>query len=225
MRPTAASIEASEAAITFFLVRLATDSGAAPIPRDRTQHGQPRPASRPPADAAWAGALDRRDHFGQVFLAAPDLDVDLFRDLAPFYPKVSERTTAYVSARGSCAGSLALASRLRPRRICPSRDHRRGHRHDRSNRAGPVDPRTRLFRRSPRRPPRHATCCGRTPPPARGYAYTQSEIPMDDLTGRSPENRFPPRVGLSRIVLESDAMADEENSTDIPKRVVTTLGN
>jgi len=37
--------------------------------------------------------------FGQVFLAAPDLDVGLFRDLAALYPRFSERTTLYVSAR------------------------------------------------------------------------------------------------------------------------------
>ncbi len=37
--------------------------------------------------------------FGQVFLAAPDLDTGLFRDLAALCPRISERTTLYVSAR------------------------------------------------------------------------------------------------------------------------------
>jgi esterase/lipase superfamily enzyme len=44
--------------------------------------------------AATAGV-----RFGQVFLAAPDLDVDLFRNLGALYPQVAERTTLNVSAR------------------------------------------------------------------------------------------------------------------------------
>ena len=35
--------------------------------------------------------------FGQIFLAAPDLDRDLFLDLAHLYPAHSERTTLYAS--------------------------------------------------------------------------------------------------------------------------------
>ncbi len=37
--------------------------------------------------------------FGQIILAAPDIEVSLFRDLAAVYPKISSRTTMYVSAR------------------------------------------------------------------------------------------------------------------------------
>ena len=35
--------------------------------------------------------------FGQVFLAAPDVDRDLFLDLARLYPEHAERTTLYAS--------------------------------------------------------------------------------------------------------------------------------
>ena len=35
--------------------------------------------------------------FGQIFLAAPDMDRDLFLDLARLYPEHSERTTLYAS--------------------------------------------------------------------------------------------------------------------------------
>lgn len=35
--------------------------------------------------------------FGQIFLAAPDIDRDLFLDLARLYPEHSERTTLYAS--------------------------------------------------------------------------------------------------------------------------------
>ena len=35
--------------------------------------------------------------FGQIFLAAPDVDRDLFLDLARLYPEYAERTTLYAS--------------------------------------------------------------------------------------------------------------------------------
>ena len=37
--------------------------------------------------------------FGQILLAAPDIDVDLFIQLAVAYPLISDRTTMYVSAK------------------------------------------------------------------------------------------------------------------------------
>jgi esterase/lipase superfamily enzyme len=47
-----------------------------------------------------AGFADRRldaVKFGQIFLAAPDIDVKLFKQLAYIYPLCSRRTTLYVS--------------------------------------------------------------------------------------------------------------------------------
>ncbi len=93
----AASIEASEAAITDFLVRFATDSGAARlhvIAHSMGNRGLLRAIQRITAQAASTSGI----RFGQVFLAAPDLDIDLFRNLAVLYPKVSDRTTLYISA-------------------------------------------------------------------------------------------------------------------------------
>jgi esterase/lipase superfamily enzyme len=40
-----------------------------------------------------------RVRFGQVFLAAPDIDADVFRDLAQVYLDLAERTTLYASPR------------------------------------------------------------------------------------------------------------------------------
>ena len=37
--------------------------------------------------------------FGQIFLAEPDIDAQLFADLARAYPKVFDRTTLYVSKK------------------------------------------------------------------------------------------------------------------------------
>jgi esterase/lipase superfamily enzyme len=43
--------------------------------------------------------------FGQIFLAAPDVDLDVFRDLASVYKQLSERTTLYVSSRDKALAS------------------------------------------------------------------------------------------------------------------------
>jgi esterase/lipase superfamily enzyme len=37
--------------------------------------------------------------FGQIFLAAPDVDPDLFQDLSQAYSQLAERTTLYVSGK------------------------------------------------------------------------------------------------------------------------------
>ncbi|SDO68363.1 Alpha/beta hydrolase of unknown function [Paracidovorax cattleyae] len=44
-----------------------------------------------------AETLQGKLRFGQIILAAPDVDADLFQDMAQVYPKISERTTLYVS--------------------------------------------------------------------------------------------------------------------------------
>ena len=53
--------------------------------------------------------------FGQIFLAAPDVDRDLFLKLATAYPKLAERTTLYVSPKDQAirvARWLSDASRV-----------------------------------------------------------------------------------------------------------------
>lgn len=98
-----ATIEASEAAITDFLVRFATDSGAQRVhlvAHSMGNRGLLRAMQRIQANAAHAGAVK----FGQIFLAAPDLDVDLFRSLAAVYPRFSERTTLYASPGDKAVG-------------------------------------------------------------------------------------------------------------------------
>ena len=37
--------------------------------------------------------------FGQIFLAAPDINATLFKEIAYLYPQISERTTLYVSSK------------------------------------------------------------------------------------------------------------------------------
>lgn len=91
-----ASIEASERAITDFLVEFAARSGAQKIhviAHSMGNRGLLRALQRIAANAETRGKVK----FGQIFLAAPDVDRDLFLDLARLYPEHSERTTLYAS--------------------------------------------------------------------------------------------------------------------------------
>lgn len=91
-----ASIEASERAITEFLVDFASRSGAQKIhvvAHSMGNRGLLRALQRIAANAETKS----RVKFGQIFLAAPDVDRDLFLDLAHLYPQHSERTTLYAS--------------------------------------------------------------------------------------------------------------------------------
>jgi esterase/lipase superfamily enzyme len=91
-----AAIEASEEAITRFLVAFARDSGAEAVhvvAHSMGNRGLLRALQRLAADAELPAGV----RFGQVFLAAPDVDRDLFLNLARLYPAFSARTTLYAS--------------------------------------------------------------------------------------------------------------------------------
>ena len=91
-----ASIEASERAITDFLVDFTANCGADKvhlIAHSMGNRGLLRALQRIVANAQTRG----RVKFGQIFLAAPDVDRDLFLDLARLYPEHAERTTLYAS--------------------------------------------------------------------------------------------------------------------------------
>lgn len=93
-----ASIEASERAITEFLVEFCTHCGADKvhlIAHSMGNRGLLRALQRIAANAETRGKV----RFGQLFLAAPDVDRDLFLDLAALYPEHAERTTLYASGR------------------------------------------------------------------------------------------------------------------------------
>jgi len=91
-----ASIEGSEQAITDFLVDFTQNCGAEKvhvIAHSMGNRGLLRALQRIAANAETRGKVK----FGQVFLAAPDVDRDLFLNLARLYPEHSERTTLYAS--------------------------------------------------------------------------------------------------------------------------------
>ena len=91
-----ASIEASERAITDFLVDFTAHCGAEKVHVIAHSMGNRvllRALQRIAAQAQTLGQVQ----FGQIFLAAPDVDRDLFLDLARLYPEHAERTTLYAS--------------------------------------------------------------------------------------------------------------------------------
>jgi esterase/lipase superfamily enzyme len=102
----AAAIEASEAPITQFLADFVRQSGAAVVhlvAHSMGNRGLLRALQRLAADAElMAGAK-----FGQIFLAAPDVDSDLFLSLAELYPKFSTRTTLYASHKDKAVAMSA----------------------------------------------------------------------------------------------------------------------
>ncbi len=91
-----ASIEASEQAITEFLVDFAAQCQGAKIhliAHSMGNRGFLRALQRIAANAAIRGKV----WFDQIFLAAPDVDRDLFLQLAHLYPEHAGRTTLYAS--------------------------------------------------------------------------------------------------------------------------------
>lgn len=93
-----ASIDASEGAITQFLVDFAENSGATKlhlIAHSMGNRGVLRAVNR----IAAAAAERTGKPFDQIILAAPDVDADVFRGLCKAYSQVSSRTTLYVSSR------------------------------------------------------------------------------------------------------------------------------
>lgn len=91
-----ATIEASEGAITDFLVDFTANCGAEKahiIAHSMGNRGLLRALQRIAANAETRGKVK----FGQIFLAAPDVDRDLFLNLAQLYHDHAERTTLYAS--------------------------------------------------------------------------------------------------------------------------------
>jgi esterase/lipase superfamily enzyme len=101
-------IAASEKQIADFLTQTSRMTGARAvhiIAHSMGNRGFARAIQRITATASAQGGV----RFGQIVLAAPDIEVGLFRDLAAIYPSISDHTTMYVSARDH---ALALSKHL-----------------------------------------------------------------------------------------------------------------
>ena len=101
-----AAIEASEAAITQFLADFVRQSGADVVhlvAHSMGNRGLLRALQRLAGNAQLMAGVK----FGQIFLAAPDVDRDLFLSLASLYPQFSARTTLYASAKDKAVATSA----------------------------------------------------------------------------------------------------------------------
>lgn len=93
-----ASIEASEEHLTNFLVRLSDQNPKGKIHVIVHSMGN-RGYLRAVNSALFSAANKKGFRFGQVILAAPDVDVDVFRKLAIALPGMTDRATLYISQK------------------------------------------------------------------------------------------------------------------------------
>lgn len=108
-----ATIEVSEGVIADFMVDFATKSGAEAvhiIAHSMGNRGVLHAVNRIANRAQERSAIP----FGQIILAAADVDADRFRQLCAAYAKIARRTTLYVSTR-DCAVRLARLFHKFPR--------------------------------------------------------------------------------------------------------------
>jgi esterase/lipase superfamily enzyme len=91
-----ASIEASEPHLEEFLTRLLTESGSARV--HVLAHSMGNIGLLRSLDRVSQTLRNKGLSFGQLILAAPDVDRDLFVRLATVYPTLSARTTLYTSS-------------------------------------------------------------------------------------------------------------------------------
>ncbi len=102
-----ATIEASEKHIAQFLLEFTRRSGAEEvhvIAHSMGNRGLLRAVQTIVAEVGQAARVP----FGQIVLAAPDVDQELFADLSAAYRKLAKRTTLYVSAKDRAVASSEL---------------------------------------------------------------------------------------------------------------------
>lgn len=98
-----AAIEGSELAIQQFLTEFAGRSGADAVHIIAHSMGN-RGLLRAMNAIASAAAVSAPVRFGQIFLAAPDVDAQLFSNLAAVYGTIAKRTTLYVTDNDKAIG-------------------------------------------------------------------------------------------------------------------------
>jgi len=101
------TIQASEKYITEFLLNLARNSEIDKIhiiAHSMGNRGLLRVMQRISAQVQTEGEVS----FGQIFLAAPDVNPELFSDLADAYHQLAERTTLYISSKDKALATSGI---------------------------------------------------------------------------------------------------------------------
>ncbi|OGW65754.1 MAG: hypothetical protein A3H49_02345 [Nitrospirae bacterium RIFCSPLOWO2_02_FULL_62_14] len=102
-----ASIEASEQAIAEYLTLLVRTIGSGRVHIIAHSMGN-RALLRAMNDLFTRVAKQNRVRFGQIFLAAADVDTEVFRKLAHVYKTLAKRTTLYVSSKDKALASSGI---------------------------------------------------------------------------------------------------------------------
>jgi esterase/lipase superfamily enzyme len=92
-----ATVESSDHFLTEFLARIALESNAEEV--DVIAHSMGNRALLRAVRSLAPAMKSAGKKFGQIILAAPDVDVDVFTQFASIYPTFSSRTTMYVSSK------------------------------------------------------------------------------------------------------------------------------
>ncbi len=99
-----ATIQASEAALQKFLADFSERTGVTTVNIIAHSMGN-RALLRAMNTIAQNASAANFVPFGQIFLAAPDVDADVFKNLAVVYPALCERTTMYVANNDRAIGA------------------------------------------------------------------------------------------------------------------------
>lgn len=102
-----ATIDASELALEDFILKMASQSASEKVHLIVHSMGN-RGMIRALSNMINRIAVSSKVTFGQIFLAAPDVDIGLFRNLAHVYQDMSDRTTLYVSQKDKALMSSGL---------------------------------------------------------------------------------------------------------------------
>lgn len=102
-----AAVETAERHLTTYITKLSSETGATNIHIIAHSMGNRLLARTMHRVLSKSAANKNSVKFGQIVLAAPDMDLSTFRDLAEVYPAISNRTTLYVSKKDMALESSA----------------------------------------------------------------------------------------------------------------------
>jgi esterase/lipase superfamily enzyme len=114
-----ATIEASEPYLASFLTSVAAAAKADRI--NIIAHSMGNRGLLRVAHRLANLSLPEGVRFGQIVLAAPDVDVQVFCDLATIYPSLSQRTTLYISAKDKALEASNWVHDYQRAGYCPPR--------------------------------------------------------------------------------------------------------
>lgn len=112
-----AAVETAEKHLKHFLVRMAKDTKATKV--HIVAHSMGNRVLVRVMQRIMSDPETKDIKFGQIILAAPDIDTEVFYELAAAYPKLSDRTTLYVSQKDKALEASAWSHSFHRAGYCP----------------------------------------------------------------------------------------------------------